>query len=238
MTLLRLFCLLICYHFCVNSQPHPHNPHLVRRPYHKKPPTQKVEHQWLYMGARGWDSQFKQGVWDYLKTTPVERARIALIASVLMPSYGPSNGTILDVGCAEGVLTQYLPLELKNNYIGLDISQVAISRARESHKDASYTWVAESCHTYTPPHYLDFILFSEMLMYVEHEKIIRQYESYLNPDGKIIISFFLKDVKAAAVFNFTRRHLELVDTYQVGGIADKRWVETRIDVYRSKKSLD
>jgi 2-polyprenyl-3-methyl-5-hydroxy-6-metoxy-1,4-benzoquinol methylase len=204
------------------------------------PKQHQSEKQWIYMPAYGWDRQFSSGVWDYFETVPVERMRMATIGNVITRMYGsPANASILDVGCAEGLLSDYLTPEQKKNYIGMDISKVAIHRA-EKHRGPPMQWVIGITHQYTPPKFLDFIVFAEVLYYVDHEKILKQYENYLTENGKIIVSLVLKandnNEHNEKILNFSRNHFQVADKFELGGNARDRWVTFKIDVYEKKKS--
>jgi 2-polyprenyl-3-methyl-5-hydroxy-6-metoxy-1,4-benzoquinol methylase len=83
---------------------------------------------------------------------------------VITRMYGsPANASVLDVGCGEGLLSDYLTSEQRKTYIGLDISKVAIHRA-EKHRGPPMHGVVGISHQYTPPRFFDFIVLSEMLM--------------------------------------------------------------------------
>jgi len=47
-----------------------------------------------------WNDEYKKGVWNYLDSISVERARNSLIIGVFKHKYA-FNGTILDVGCGK-----------------------------------------------------------------------------------------------------------------------------------------
>jgi 2-polyprenyl-3-methyl-5-hydroxy-6-metoxy-1,4-benzoquinol methylase len=188
-----------------------------------------------------WDKEFSTGEWDYMDAVPLERVRLAGIGSGMTNLYGiPSNATILDVGCAEGILSDYLSDKQKKNYIGVDISKVAIDRAMKK-RGAPMTWAVSKAHEYTPPRKVDVIVFSEVLMYVSHEDILKQYEKYLTPNGKIIVSLYREDKtqgKYSEVKDYSRDRYELLDDFEIIGTTrnpDPTKVHIRIDVFQLKK---
>jgi 2-polyprenyl-3-methyl-5-hydroxy-6-metoxy-1,4-benzoquinol methylase len=178
---------------------------------------------WIYMPAYGWDRQWKQGIWNYLDSEPVERSRIAIVGEVFIPKYGPRNATILDVGCGEGTLLDFLPGRLKSHYRGIDISKEAIAKAKKSRPKGAFEAVI--AHQYIPPQKFDVILFSEVLYYVDHEALLKQYESYLTPDGIIISSLFFNpkddnEVKKK-ILDFIESYFQVIDDLQVVGFTQR-----------------
>lgn len=276
------------------------------------------------MSAEGWDLQFSTGKWDYLKTSPIERLRLSTMGTMIIPSYFQYHHkkypiTILDMGCGEGLLVDYLlvipeepPDEIGNKtasssssagdsvyeYVGVDISKVAIQRALQLHNSISNDkkknhpfvkshWISTTAHQFSeilqpsaplppssstssssssstpsfssslPVHY-DFIVFSEMLYYVEYRLILQEYEKFLRPPspeekgggggdgggGKFIISLYFPENNRKLyeeMLSWMRDRYELVDNYEVSGWANahslgqKSWVTNRIDVLQVKK---
>src|SRR5438876_6993820 len=76
--------------------------------------------------AEEWDSQYEKGHWEYMKCLE-EVGRYSLIAGYI--HYLKPGGSILDVGCGEGILQQRLNLDGISKYVGIDISKVAIDAA-------------------------------------------------------------------------------------------------------------
>lgn len=68
-----------------------------------------------------WEKEYEKGQWNYLDKETLERSRTAIVG--VFASYILNDGIILDVGCGEGVLADYLPDHLRANYTGIDISK-------------------------------------------------------------------------------------------------------------------
>jgi SAM-dependent methyltransferase len=218
------------------------NPNL-RRASEIRGESDSSEPQWIEKSGSRWDAEFKKGIWDYMDAVPMERLRLAAIGSGLTRLYGvPSNGTILDVGCGEGIITEYLTEEQKMNYIGVDISKVAINNAINK-RGSPMTWVVSMAHEYTPPKEVDVIIFSEVLYYVDHEKVLKQYEQYLAPNGKIIISMYCEEKQEqmySDIRDFARSHFNLVDHFEFLGTTrnpDPTKVNIRVDVVEKKTAI-
>jgi 2-polyprenyl-3-methyl-5-hydroxy-6-metoxy-1,4-benzoquinol methylase len=199
------------------------------------------ETQWIAHSGSQWDKEFTKGEWDYMDAVPMERMRLAAIGSGLTRLYGlPMNGTILDVGCGEGIITEYLTTEQQKNYIGVDISKVAIDHAIKK-RGSPMTWVVSMAHEYTPPRPVDVIIFSEVLYYVDHKKVLQQYEKYLTPNGKIIISMYCEEKKETMysdIKDFSRSYFQLLDNFELIGTTynpDPTRVHIRVDVIQKKK---
>lgn len=75
--------------------------------------------------AEQWDEQYISGRWEYLSS--VEQVPRYAIIGAWVELLAP-GGSILDVGCGEGILIEWL--RSCSRYEGVDISQVAIARAR------------------------------------------------------------------------------------------------------------
>jgi len=77
--------------------------------------------QFYKISKEKWEKEYEKGQWNYLDKESIERSRTAIVA--VFVSYMVDNGIILDVGCGEGVLADYLSDELRANYTGIDISK-------------------------------------------------------------------------------------------------------------------
>jgi hypothetical protein len=76
--------------------------------------------QFYKISKEKWESEYSKGQWNYLDKEAVERSRTAIVA--VFAQYKRGDGIILDVGCGEGVLYDYLPTSMQSNYTGIDIS--------------------------------------------------------------------------------------------------------------------
>lgn len=201
----------------------------------------ECEDQWMFQSEKQWDKEWKSGAWTYLEKIAVERSRIAIIGGVLIPMYTGGNSSVLDIGCGEGAISDFLSPIQRSRYVGVDISKEAISVAKAS-RGAPRKFVHAAAHLFSPMHKFDVIIFSDMLYYVEHEKILKQYDSYLNPNGIVIISIFHQTEKLMYehIFNFARTLFLQVDEIDVGGYTIKKKGGSRektafhVEVYRQR----
>lgn len=199
------------------------------------------ENQWMFQSEAKWDKEWKSGAWEYLEKVAVERSRISIIGSVLVQMYSHANASVLDVGCGEGPIADFLTPEQKHHYVGIDISKEAILIAKKL-RGPPLKFVHSTSQNFQPKHKFDVIIFSDMLYYVEHEKALKQYEGYLNPGGIVIISIFHQTEKLMYehIFNFARQTFNLIDDMDVSGWTikskggNKEKTAFHIEVYRLK----
>lgn len=204
-----------------------------------------AENQWLFQSESKWDKEWKSGAWDYMEFMAVERSRIAVIGGVLIQIYASKshNMSTLDIGCGEGSISDFLKPSQKVGYVGVDLSKEAIHVAKQK-RGAPMRFVHAAAHKFQPIHKFDVIIFSDVLYYVEYEKVLNQYDTYLNQNGIVIISIFhqKEQLMYENIFNYARTKFDYIDEIDVGGYTKKNKDSTRektafrIEVYRKKKS--
>jgi 2-polyprenyl-3-methyl-5-hydroxy-6-metoxy-1,4-benzoquinol methylase len=121
------------------------------------------------------------------------------ITVLLAKALAPPATSLLDLGCAGATLALCLGPEFKT-YSGVDISDVAISKARENlaadkrHLATKYSLETGQVQDFQPSQQFDVIVFNEVLYYLSLEQVaavIRRYSRFLSPGGLILVS--LKD---------------------------------------------
>lgn len=157
-----------------------------------------VHAQHYNISTREWDRDFKKNKWSFIDRVAVERGRNSLITNIMYSLYGGGSGAtisnLLDVGCGEGVLSDFLHGQQLQHYYGIDISPEAIKSARKkrSRENASATnpFFLSSDHfqvaaamDFVPPAGLTYgaIVFNEMLYYTDYSKVLQKYAAYLEP---------------------------------------------------------
>jgi 2-polyprenyl-3-methyl-5-hydroxy-6-metoxy-1,4-benzoquinol methylase len=145
--------------------------------------------QFYNISAATWNREYKNGKWEYLEKATIERARNAIIA-VFSEMYAP-NGTILDVGCGEGILLDHLSRCQRSKYLGIDLSTDAIATAKRKRIEGS-VFLVSSADTFQSRTKFDCIIFNEILYYVDHKVIMTKFLHLLNEKGIVIISSFFK----------------------------------------------
>ena len=207
---------------------------------------------WLFQSEDKWDKQWAMGQWAYMDTVPIERSKVAVVG-VLADMYANASSEsismgVLDVGCGEGSLSDFLPKKLRDGYVGTDISKEAILAARR--KRPTVKFVHSAAHKFKPKNGRKFqvITFADMLYYYmkDHRSLLQQYSEYLTDNGVLIISIFFTKEKSELYSNIWRDAadvFERVDTIKIFGSTRKMAHSTavtetdtafRIEVFRKK----
>jgi 2-polyprenyl-3-methyl-5-hydroxy-6-metoxy-1,4-benzoquinol methylase len=134
-----------------------------------------------------WDAEYATGHWDYLGDIS-EMPRFAIIAG-----YGRTVGpatSVLDIGCGSGQLATWVCQAETDRYAGIDISSVAIQKARDRNLSQATFEVADAA-TFNPGNTFEMIVFNEMLFYMpDPNAVIAHYESFLTTGGVFVISMW------------------------------------------------
>lgn len=138
---------------------------------------------------RQWDETYKRGEWDFL-TGMGEAPRNALVSGLIHRLVG--EGSILDVGCGEGPLLDFLDLS-RIRYSGLDLSPTAIDGAAMRARGHEVRLSAISMLDFEPADdgRYDLIVFNESLYHVpEPVELFNRYTGFLKSGGFMLISHF------------------------------------------------
>ena len=206
-----------------------------------------AKEQWTFQSEKKWDKEWANGAWNYQEKVPVERSRIAVIGGVLVQMWAPiANATVLEIGCGEGAVSDFLTEAQKPGYVGVDISKEAIAIAKSKRQSQGLRFVHAPAHKFQPSGKFDVIIFSEVLYYTEYEKILDQYSTYLTPTGIVIISIFQMEGKPKyeKIFGYAQSKFQLIDEIEVSGKTKKYETEKtsektafRIEVFRIKQAV-
>jgi 2-polyprenyl-3-methyl-5-hydroxy-6-metoxy-1,4-benzoquinol methylase len=132
-----------------------------------------------------WDGIYAQGAWfDW----PAEVPHHAIIAGFAARLVG--RGTLLDAGCGDGGLIEYLDLS-RFEYFGFDGSGAAIERARE--RPGRPNVVHRTFDQFEPAsgHTFDVVVFNESLQFAADPfGIVDRFRSFLSARGVIVVSLF------------------------------------------------
>ena len=153
-----------------------------------------------------WEEQFAGGRWDYLAE---EEARYRALAE-LVARHRP-RARVLDVGCGAGPLVPALREAGIASYLGLDVSETAVARARRL-EDGSTGFLAVDAENWTTDERFDAVIFNESLYYFEDPLGgARRYASLLRlPEGEragglIFLSMFSSRRALAILRELERR---------------------------------
>ena len=171
-----------------------------------------------------WDLQYSMGGWEYLNSIR-ELAHYSIIAGYC--AYLQSDGAILDIGCGEGILAKRLPLTSYSSYVGIDISQEAITRA-EKIRNEKMSFIRADVANYEPTRSFDLIVFNESLYCLRQPMdALRRYADYRDEKGNIIVSM-VSSPHTKRIWKAIRNSYNLIDeTY----VRNRKGIEWVIRVY-------
>ena len=139
----------------------------------------------LLQSAQTWEAQYAAGKWDFLAELS-ELARFSVLAGYVC--HLKPGGSVLDTGCGQGVLLRRLPDSCYSKYVGIDLSDSAISVAQQ-HANERSTFLAANCEEYLPTQQFDVIVFNEVLCCLRDPLgTVERYARALNPGGILLVS--------------------------------------------------
>jgi len=168
--------------------------------------------------------RFDSGAYDRLED-PMERARFSLIVGhrdVL------DAGSILDVGCGQGVLAKRLHRAGYERYVGLDISEVAIERASRKTPDLRNRYIAADVMDFATDEKFDLIVFNECLYHMEDPAAsVRHCLAFLAAGGHVSISMY-DTIRSRAVWPL----LDMLETIEATEILQRRHARWTVKLMR------
>lgn len=141
--------------------------------------------KWIKKRIR-WNYKYQKGIWDYMVT---EENRYVTIVEFIKETQ-INKPSILDLGCGYGALNSYLEDECYSSFLGIDLSSVAIQRAKNANY-ANSKFLSADIHQFQPRNKFDIIIFNEVLYYLDNQlEIVEKYANYFNQTGYFIFSFY------------------------------------------------
>lgn len=145
-----------------------------------------------------WNDALSSWASPYLGGTLSIDMRNAIVSTMLRHSLRDASSdnegrSLLDIGCAGDMLADTLDHSFAR-YVGVDISDVAIERARDISPPAqrcARDYVISDMTTFQPDADFDVIVFNEVLYYLSLQDASAQvdrYSRYLSADGIIAVS--------------------------------------------------
>ncbi len=134
-----------------------------------------------------WNDEYDSGAWEFLSTTK-EVGRYSVIVGYCL-HFKPA-ARVLDVGCGTGILARWLSGAAISSYLGIDLSEAAIEKARQSNIQGAEFAVADVTAFKTSQPF-DVIVFNEVLYYLRNpEEYLRRFARYLAPGGILVVSMW------------------------------------------------
>ena len=158
-----------------------------------------------------WNAEYASGRWDKLDQT--------LGDSLYLPleRYG-NGGSILDLGCGSGNTGTELAANTYHDYTGVDISDVAIDKARKRAEEDGRTdknrYIQSDIFNYEPTQRFDVILFRDSIYYVPGPKVkgmLDRYLKFLKRGGVFIVRLWTGNGKYRSTVDFIEANFEIVE---------------------------
>ncbi len=163
-----------------------------------------------------WDQEYSTTKWSFNDNTSEDGVYPFLEKWV-------RKGSILDLGCGSGNTSNELAENAYASYLGVDISHVAIAKARkrtqENGRASKNTFVPGDILSYVPTQQFDVILFRESMYHVPLGKVknvLDHYSKYLKPDGVFIVRMEITQngkpkSRLVAMFRIIEKEFDIVD---------------------------
>jgi 2-polyprenyl-3-methyl-5-hydroxy-6-metoxy-1,4-benzoquinol methylase len=133
------------------------------------------------------DAQYAGAEWDYLRSFgELPRFGVVSIYCGLLAT----GGSLLEIGCGDGLFLEQLDRSRFTRYRGVDISSVAIDRAQRL-ADERTIFTCADAEAFVPDGTFDLIIFNEVLEYfLDPLALVSRYEPYVSPGGHIVVSMY------------------------------------------------
>lgn len=137
--------------------------------------------------------------WNF-ETSPYERERFALLLDEVRKY---PHGSVLEVGCAEGLFTGMLAT-LTKDIVAIDVSPTAIARAKERHPGPEF--LATSLDDLRPGRKFDLVVCAETLYYIRD--VAGAIEKLSSLGRWCIVSYLRRESKRLDAFFINRKSVE------------------------------
>jgi SAM-dependent methyltransferase len=134
-----------------------------------------------------WNSEFASEKWDFINHTEGDCVYPPL------EKYA-RGGRVLDMGCGPGNTANEMRADAYREYVGVDISPVALEKARrrtaEAGREGQNRFAVGDFMTYAPQGTFDVILFRESLYHVpkaQVRSVLDRLGKYLNEGGIFVV---------------------------------------------------
>jgi SAM-dependent methyltransferase len=160
-----------------------------------------------------WNGEFARGRWHCPDRSPGD------FACAYVEKYA-RGGSILDLGCGAGRVAAELDASTYRQYVGVDVSDVALETARDdaarSGRAARNQFIQSDIATYVPAQRHDVILFIESLYYIPWRRIHAALDGYakqLTPRGVFIVRIWTGTDKYMPLVRLIERHFEVLEQH-------------------------
>ncbi|MDP1631639.1 MAG: class I SAM-dependent methyltransferase [Caulobacter sp.] len=163
-----------------------------------------------------WDTVYEEGGYEHLSRSD-QRHHHRLLAALIAEARPQAR--VLEVGCGEGVFYESLRGHRPAAYLGVDVSPLAIDRARRSVTDPVATFSVGDGAAFQPPGEFDAIVFPECLEYLgEPSDVLAHYRRFLAPGGVFGVSMWMNAGSIALL-----RKLRALETIRDQAVVLSQW---------------
>jgi SAM-dependent methyltransferase len=163
---------------------------------------------------RLWNTEFARGRWDGLDATTDDCVYSRIEKSA-------NGGRILDLGCGSGSTANELEGNSYSEYTGVDISEVAITKAQirteANGKAHKCRFLQGDVTTYEPTKQFDVILFRDSIYYVRRTQIkatLMRYSQWLRESGVFIVRIWDGRGKLNKFADTIKCNFDIVEEYR------------------------
>lgn len=172
-----------------------------------------------------WDSDYASGVLDRLWRND-QRHHHRLLASLLAGSR--PNPAVLDIGCGEGAFYHTIALHRPSAYLGVDVSKLAIERAREkaisTPIEGPVRFETGDGSAFETEETFDFIVFSECAEFLgDMSKVMDHYRKNLREGGKFGVTMWLA-TRQLPTWELMKAHAKVEDEAIVCAAWGGAWI--------------
>jgi len=165
---------------------------------------------------RIWDHEYRSGKWERTGLKEASHKQTRDIVLDVIDRYGRGKD-ILDLGCGDGA-TGLEIADTYRQYVGVDVSRVAILSARlsfrqDSPRTRNNTYLVSDISTFVPEGQSAVILFRESIYYFSAhliKRMLHRYSSFLVPGGVFVVRLHDR-VKYHRITEFIEQHYRVVE---------------------------
>ena len=182
-------------------------------------PTKEIARKlnFLFKKRARFEWEYLTGQWNTLKS-PFEYERFN--ALVELTAEYVKGASILEVGSGEGLLLPKISTDY-DYFLGIDISEIAISRANLMKSD-KVSFIRADFENFVPDRKFDLIIFNESLYYSKKPvEVLERYKSFLC-GYKIIATSIHENRLGLRLVKYMQDHYQCLDSKQTKNIRG-RW---------------
>jgi len=144
----------------------------------------------VVLSQQEWEAQYQGGTWDFIQFEKERYTALSALIREHLDSLSSSPRSVLDLGCGEGWLQESLHTECR--YVGLDLSNEAITRARTRFASTDHCeWSTGDFTSFVPQESFNVIVFNESLYYAANPLAeLKRWMPFVLPGGIMVVSMY------------------------------------------------